>query len=374
MIRVLHVIGAMDRGGAETMIMNLYRAIDRTSVQFDFLVHETRTCDYDEEIESLGGKLYRAPRFNGINGLSYRRAVSSLLLDSDAHPIVHGHIGSSAALYLSEAKRAGRFAIAHSHAQNFPASPSEYAFRALSYPTRFVADYFFACSREAGIDRFGEKIVGGSAFKILKNGIDLAPYRCDQSEHEACKQLLGYNADSVLIGHVGRLTEVKNHPFLFKTFSAFKQTMPEARLVCVGRGSLEGRLKEQVVELGLGDSVDFLGVREDVPSLMKAFDGFVFPSLKEGLPVAAVEAQASGLPVLLSTGVSQDAVITGAAERLSLSEGPVVWAEHLARSLNQNNPRHDRIDEVRGRGFDIKDSARWLEQFYLHVEEEGFSA
>ena len=355
----------MDRGGAETMIMNLYRAIDRESVQFDFLVHETRTCDYDDEIEGLGGKLYRVPRFNGINGLSYRRAVRASLLDSGSHPIVHGHIGSSAALYLSEAKRAGRFAIAHSHAQNFPASPSEYAFRALSYPTRFVADYFFACSREAGIDRFGEKIVEGNAFKILKNGIDLAPYTCDQSEHDSCKRLLGYDDDTVLVGHVGRLTGVKNHPFLFKTFSAFKQMMPEARLVCVGRGPLEDKLKEQVFELGLGDSVDFLGVREDVPSLMKAFDGFVFPSLKEGLPVAAVEAQASGLPVLLSTGVSEDAVISGITERLPLSEGPAVWAERLARLLDRGEPRRDRVDEVRRRGFDISDTARWLEEFYL---------
>ena len=141
MMRVLHVIGAMDRGGAETMIMNLYRAMDRTEVQFDFLVHEERECDYDAEILSLGGRIFRAPRFNGVNYYAYRRVFRELF---ETHPewlIVHGHIGSSAALYLTEAKRAGRVAIAHSHAQNYMKGLTGLAFKVLSYPTRNIADW-----------------------------------------------------------------------------------------------------------------------------------------------------------------------------------------------------------------------------------------
>lgn len=142
MLRVLHVIGAMDRGGAETMIMNLYRAVDRTQVQFDFLVHETRECDYDQEIEQLGGRIFRLPRFTGANLVRYKSLCRAFFSEHPEIAIVHGHIGSSAAIYLSEAKRADKVAIAHSHAQNFLPRPAGWAFRAVSYPTRYIADYF----------------------------------------------------------------------------------------------------------------------------------------------------------------------------------------------------------------------------------------
>ena len=152
MIRVLHVIGAMDRGGAETMIMNLYRAIDRTKVQFDFLVHEQRVCDYDEEIKDLGGEVFRGlPRFKVVNYSTYRDECRDFFSRHSEHPVVHGHIGSCAPVYLREAKRQGRVTIAHSHSQKFPLSVTELGFRALAYPVRRVADNFIACSMEAGL-------------------------------------------------------------------------------------------------------------------------------------------------------------------------------------------------------------------------------
>lgn len=364
MIRVLHVIGAMDRGGAETMIMNLYRAIDRDSVQFDFVVHEDRECDYDQEIEDLGGRIYRMPRFVGTNVVSYAQGFRRFFSEHDEHAIVHGHIGSSAAFYLREAKRSGRFTIAHSHAQNFPLSPSQLAFEAVSFPTRFIADYFLACSYEAGCDRFGKRVADASNFKILKNGIDLEQYRCDEAAHNASKRWLGYDAETPLIGHVGRLDPIKNHEFLVDVFSLVKNDVPEARLVCVGRGSLTEDVMRKSSELGLGGSVDFLGIREDVPQILKAFDAFVFPSFKEGLPLSVVEAQASGLPVLMSTGVPSAAALVDGAVRKPLSEGAQSWASACVDMLDSAGFRHDRVDEVRKYGFDIEDSARWLEAFY----------
>ena len=194
MMRVLHVIGAMDRGGAETTVMNLYRAVDRDVVQFDFLVHEERTCDFDEEISDLGGRLYRVPRFNGANLFHYARLCRKVFEEHPEHRIVHGHIGSSAAVYLSEAKRAGRFAIAHSHAQFFLPGFAGLAFRAVSWPTRFVADYFFACSPEAGKDRFGQRVVEGDRFSVLNGGIDLGRYACSASERQRAKRASGVRA------------------------------------------------------------------------------------------------------------------------------------------------------------------------------------
>lgn len=365
MMRVLHVIGAMDRGGAETMIMNLYRAIDRDVVQFDFVVHEERPCDYDEEIQDLGGRLYRVPRFTGSNMLSYRRAFREFFGEHGEHRVVHGHIGSSAAMYLSEAKRAKRYTIAHSHAQNYPLSLEQLAFRVLSYPTRFIADYYMACSSEAGRDRFGSRIVQAENFKVLKNGIALEQYRCDQAAHLACKKAYGYDVSVPLVGHVGRLDSVKNHRFLLAVFSLVKKEIPNARLVCVGRGPLADDLKHAACELGIGESVDFLGVREDIPNLLKAFDAFVFPSFKEGLSIAVIEAQSSGLPVLASTGVPEGAILVEDATRLPLSQGAAAWASKCLSILDSACDRRDNVDEVRLQGFDINDSARWLERFYL---------
>lgn len=365
MIRVLHVIGAMDRGGAETMIMNLYRAIDRDAIQFDFMVHEENACDYDEEIRELGGALYRVPRFTGLNGLSYRRSFRAFFAEHDEHAVVHGHIGSCAALYLSEANRAGRYTIAHSHAQNYPISPAQLAFRVISYPTRFIADYYMACSFEAGCDRFGKTVAHGSCFRVLKNGIDLEQYRCDEKVHESCKEKYGYNVSTPLVGHVGRFDQVKNHKFLLEVFSLVKAEVPEARLICVGRGPLVDQMKRQACDLGMSDSVDFFGVREDVNDLLRSFDSFVFPSFKEGLAIAVIEAQSSGVPVLASTGVPEGAMLVEDAVRLPLSDGPAKWASKCIDSLLSVEVRRDNVDLVRERGYDIVDTARWLEQFYL---------
>ncbi len=356
----------MDRGGAETMIMNLYRAINRDVIQFDFVVHEQRRCDYDEEIERLGGRIYRVPRFTGVNAVSYRQSFRRFFDEHPEHPIVHGHIGSSCALYLAEAKRAGRYAIAHSHSQNFPLTPSQAAFRVLSYPTRFVADYFMACSCKAGVDRYGHRFSDENRGKVLENGIDLALYGCDEDAHRSAKMALGLDGVPV-IGHVGRLAPEKNHEFLLKTVALVRKQLPDVRLVCVGRGPLLQQEQERARNLGIEDSVTFLGVRTDVPDLLRAFDIFVFPSVKEGLAISAIEAQASGVPSLLSTGVPDEAVVSSNVQRRPLDDGPRVWADRCIALLRGLPPRRDHREDVRAHGFDINDSARWLSAFYGDV-------
>ena len=365
MMRVLQVIGAMDRAGAETMIMNLYRAIDRTRVQFDFLVHEQRECDYDEEIRELGGRLHRLPRFTGVNLPTYRAGCRRLFAEY-RYPVVHGHIGSSAAVYLREAKRAGSYAIAHSHAQNFLKGAPGLAFRVVAYPTRFVADHFMACSLEAGVDRFGRRVVEGGSFSLLNNGIDLSLYRCDQAAHEAAKRRLKV-AGRPVFGHVGRLSGEKNHRFLFEVFSQVLRELPDAVLLLVGRGPLRGELERLAQERGLSDSVRFLGVCDDVPGVLKALDVFVFPSTKEGLAMAAVEAQAVGATCVLSTGVPEAAVVSPRVSRLDLSLGAARWARAVVEAYESSlsRDRADCVEEVRAHGFDIADTAAWLEGFYL---------
>lgn len=370
MIRVLQVIGAMDRGGAETMIMNLYRTIDRRKVQFDFLVHEQRECDFDREIGELGGKIYRLPRLNGFNAISYRKLCRKFFEEHSEHPVVHGHIGSSAAIYLGEAKRAGRVAIAHSHAQSFLKGVQKVGFNVFSYPTRYIADWFIGCSCEAGRDRFGEKVVKGNRFFILNNGIDVEQYHCDDAAHEKAKRDLGLD-DVPVLGHVGRFAPEKNHSFLLEAFSRFLQVYPSSVLLLVGRGPLEDDVRNIAQEFGIAGSVRFLGVRDDVPDLLRAMDVFVFPSVKEGLPLAAVESQAAGLPVLLSTGVPEHAVITDRARRIPLSVGAAKWADTMREVFEEsrNRPREDCIGQVRSHGFDVRDTANRLCRFYAQLAQ-----
>ena len=370
MIRVLHVIGAMDRGGAETMIMNLYRTIDREQVQFDFLVHEQRECDYDQEIYELGGKIHRLPRMNGLNCFAYRRLCREFFARNREHPIVHGHIGSSAAIYLSEAKKAGRVAIAHSHAQSFLTGIQKIGFDLFSRPTRNVADWFFGCSYEAGRDRFGEQVVQSDHFFVLDNGIDVERYRCDEAMHARAKRTFGFEGVPV-VGHVGRLAPEKNHAFLFEVFALLLKRVPNAVLLLVGRGPLEDTLRERASELGIADSVRFMGIRTDVPDLLSAMDVFVLPSTKEGLPLAAIESQAAGLPTLMSTGVPERAVVSDKGIRLSCEQGASIWADRIAEALGEaaRISRCDCVEQVRAHGFDVVETARRLQSFYLHLAD-----
>lgn len=369
MTRVLHVIGAMDRGGAETTVMNLYRAMDRSRIQFDFLVHEERECDFDEEIRDMGGRIFRVPRFTGVNLARYARLCAETFAAHPEHRVIHGHIGSSAAVYLAQAKRAGRFAIAHSHAQFFLPGLAGIEFRVVSWPTRFVADWFFACSPEAGRDRFGRRVVEGDRFAVLNGGIDLGRYACDDAARLRAKRALGVEGRPVL-GHVGRLAEEKNHRFLLEVFARIERKLPGAVLLLAGRGPLEAELRACAADLGIGDSVRFLGVRDDVPEVLRALDVFLLPSVKEGLALAAVEAEAVGLPCVLSTGVPPIARITDRAVRLPLDAGIEAWAER-ALELLRGVPDcgwEDCTAAVRDAGFDVRRAAVWLADFYRRAE------
>ncbi|MBE6470022.1 MAG: glycosyltransferase family 1 protein [Coriobacteriaceae bacterium] len=368
-IRVLHVIGGMNRGGAETMVMNLFRAVDRSRIQFDFLVHAEGPCDYDEEIEELGGRIYRISRFTGRNIIEYRRACRVFFTAHDEIRIVHGHIGSSAALYLSEAKRAGKFTIAHSHAQNYPISLEEIAFRIVSFPTRHIADYLIACSEQAGIDRFGRSFQREGHRSILKNGVDLAQFRFSLENRKEIRSELSIPMGARVFGHVGRFDPIKNHVFLLDVFKKILSADPESHLILVGREDDEGSVRKRCELLGMEERVHIIGLRDDTHRVLSALDVFLFPSLKEGLPMACVEAQASGLPCVISTGVPKLAIITDTAYHLALSEGADAWASTasaIARKCGASYlaERGPRSEQVRSAGFDVGESARWLQDFY----------
>lgn len=368
MIRVLHVIGAMDRAGAETMIMNYYCAIDRNEIQFDFLVHTDRHCDYDDEIEALGGNIYHIPRFNGLNYFGYKKACREFFKHHPEIDIVHGHIESSASIYLPEAHKAGKATICHSHQANGPITLTELAFRAVTLRNKHAADRYMACSIKSGIDRFGHAVVESDRFSVLKNAIAIEKYASSKEERKRTKEKFGLNGKPVF-GHVGRFTEAKNHPFLIQVFERIKQSEPNAQLLLIGRGENEEKIRELVESKQLNDSVHFLGIRNDVEAIMKAMDVFLFPSLYEGLGIVVIEAQASGLPCIVSEAIPDEAVILPTMVRLPLASSRR-WATAAIDSLSFDRGVLSSQRTIVEHGYDIRISAKKLTDTYQQMANQ----
>ena len=364
MIRVLQVFGRMDRGGAETMIMNIYRNINRSKLQFDFVVHTDQKCAFNDEIKMLGGRIYSVPRFSITNALLYKKAWEKLLRNHPEWRIVHAHIASTASIFLKVANRLGRYSISHSHSIG---SGKHKLIRKL-LENRISADYYFACSKAAGIFLYGESIISNPSFKVLPNAINTKEYTFNAIIRDKVRNNFEIS-DEILFGHIGNFTEVKNHHFLLDIFSVIKEKKECAKLMLVGDGPLRNEIEEYARHLGLENDIIFTGVRSDVNELVQAMDFFVFPSLFEGLPVTIVEAQTSGLPCVISDTVPDECILTkDLVTIMSLKQSAEEWANHILSRLGQ--PRVSHADEVRAHGYDIAETSKWLEEFYLSKANE----
>ncbi len=361
-IRILHVIGVLNRGGAENMIMNLYRAVDRTKIQFDFVQNKGEKAAFEDEITSLGGRIFRCPRYNGKNHFAYKKWWKNFFKEHKGeYPVVHGHIGSSAAVYLSVAKKNGAFTVAHSHS----ASRSFSFYRIFSYPTRFIADQFFACSRDAGVARYGKRVGGDkNRCRVLNNAIDVNRFTFSAEARKACRDDLGIKDDDIVVGNVGRFAYPKNHPFIFEVFEEIKKKNSSAMLLLVGDGELRPQIEEIIEKKNLKESVILTGVRSNTWDYYQAMDVFLMPSVYEGLPVSMVEAQTCGLPCCVSTGVPREsAILEDLVQFYSLEDPAELWAERVLKSVLPQ--RRDTSEEIKKAGYDITDTAKWLTEYYL---------
>lgn len=329
-IRILHVLGKLNRGGAETLVMNWYRNIDTSKVQFDFVVHTTEKCSYTDEILSMGGKIYSVPAYSGKNHIQYCNAWKDFLMQHTEYKIIHGHVRSTAAIYLSIAKKLGRTTISHSHSMNSGSGVSGFVKRCLQYPIRYIADYKWACSAAAGKYLFGKKQVKKVNFKVVNNAIDLCSFSYDANTRQLMRDELQLN-NNFVIGHVGRFIPEKNHNFIVELFGKYYKENPNAILLLVGVGPLMENIRSKVKEKGLEKAVRFLGERSDVAGIMQAFDVFLFPSVYEGLGIVAIEAQAAGLPALISETVPHEVKVTDSACFLPIHKqnSADIWNEKL---------------------------------------------
>ena len=357
-IRILHIVTYMGRGGLETMLMNYYRHIDRDKVQFDFLVHRDFEADYDAEILSLGGNIYHLPPLNPFGG-SYLKALDEFFSAHPEYRIVHCHLDCMAGIPLKYAKKHGvPVRIAHAHSSN-QTKDAKYLLKLLfKRNIRKFATELFACSEEAGKWMFGTK-----NFRVLNNAIDGASYAYDPQVRAQVRQELGVAADAFVIGHVGRFAPPKNHSFLVDILSEAVQRNDRTIGLLVGEGELRSAAEEKVKALGIGEHAFFTGLRSDVNRLLQAMDVFVFPSVYEGLPVSLVEAQAAGLPCLISDKVPIECKKTDLVNQIPLTLGAAGWAEAALQAAAQ--PRENTLEQIKAAGFDIEENAGWLTEAYL---------
>lgn len=363
-IRVLQVFSRLDRGGAETAIMNYYRQIDRSKVQFDFVQHTDENCAFNNEIESLGGKIHRIPRYKVFNHFTYLAAWKQLLSNHPEYSIVHGHYFTISILYFHVARKMDRYCIAHSHIEM--RGFRSIFMKAITLPLRKIANYYFACSEAAGVFLFGKKIVRGPRFFIMRNSIDTKRFSFNQNLRDQVRNQMQL-ADRFVIGHIGRFNQQKNHKFLIDIFVKVYCSESSAILILVGDGKLRPSIEEMLERLELKANVIFTSIRSDIPELLQAMDVFVFPSLYEGLGIVAIESQTAGLPTIVSDRIPSEANITNLIERESLTSSASAWATKILKYRDWKD-RKDMSDYVHSKGYDISQTSKWLQNFYLNIK------
>jgi len=369
--RVLHVVGGMGRGGAETMIMNLYRQLDRSRLQFDFLCTRPGEHSYDAEIRDLGGRIIHidGPAKAGYRG--YMRQMRHATEKNGPFRAMHAHTLFNAGLVAVVAKRAGvPVRVCHSHNTSDGCS-SEVKRCLYSIAMRMLihrfATHYVACGENAGRYLFGNRAVDAGRVCILQNGLDLDDYRYLNRDAEKQKYDgdFGFNGSSVVFGHVAGFRVQKNHVFLVRLMSRLQSAGRRYKLVLVGDGERRPETESLVAELGLQDRVVFTGVRADIPELMTYFDVFVLPSLYEGLPMTVIEAQAAGTPCVLSDRVTREVDQgLGLVDWVSLDDIDG-WLEAVERALRMPRPGwHARQTALIESGYSCRHSTERLYELY----------
>lgn len=380
-VRVLHVLGNTNLGGAESRIMDLYRHTDRNRVQFDFLVHSGEEGFFEKEIRELGGRIFRVPRFRIYNYFSYRKALKEFFQKHHEFALVQGHMTSTAAIYLPIAKKAGvKKTAAHARSAGVDKGLKGTMTRFLRRNLADKADYLFTCSELAGISVYGEKAVREGKTIFIPNAIDCAGFTFDPEKRKKMREELGLT-DALIIGHVGRFHYAKNHEYLLRVFAELCRMSAGAggstaetgadqkyHLILLGEGPLMEDTRKLAEELGVADRVHFLGNHKNIADYYQAMDYFVYPSRYEGMPGTIVEAQASGLPCLMSDTICREVIATELVETMSIEEEPKVWAEVLQRRMDalvsKQENREKYAAKMAAAGFDVQAQAERMMRFY----------
>ncbi len=351
MERLLCIVGSLNAGGAETFLMKVYRSLDRTKYQMDFCVANQEVGVYEDEIELLGGKIYPIPhKSDGYK--KFKDALYKVVNEGGYTKVLRITSNAAGFIDLKIAKEAGATrCIARSSNSSDGEGLSVKVINSVSrlLYMRYV-DVMVAPSDLAALYTFGKKAVSAGKVQKLNNAVDLDIFQYSSEGRKRIREefCLG---DGLVVGHIGRFTKQKNHRFLIQVFSEIRKHQ-DTKLLLVGKGELEKELRGQIEYLGLTKDVVFTGTRKDVPDLLSAMDVMVFPSFYEGMPNTVIEAQATGLPCLISDSITKEADITGLVEFFSLSKSAHDWA---VNAINLGiKERKDTHDEFISQGYDIQ--------------------
>lgn len=365
--RILHYIGSLHMGGTQAFIMSIYHTIDLQRLQFDFVVQQEQESGFYNDVKNLGGKIYICPRYSIVNHFAFCQWWNDFFVNHPEYKIIHGHVRSTAAIYLSIAQKHGLIAIAHSHSTSNGKGVSALVKNIMQFPIRYTADYLFACSEKAGQWLYGKHAIRKKNYRMIANGIDIHRFSFSQETRQAMRAQLGVE-NCFVIGHIGRFVTPKNHDFIIDVFAQIAIQNNNARLLLVGEGERKGEIKQRCIDLKLNEKVIFVGEQKQTEQYYQAMDSFLFPSLWEGLPVAVVEAQASGLPCILSDTVPSEVCITNRVKQLSLQAPTQMWAQTVCQYFCDRNAL-DCTEMKQMNRFDIQTVADELQQFY--VEKVG---
>lgn len=327
---IAQIMGKMENGGVESVVMNYYRHIDRSKVQFDFIVDNDSSCPQEDEIKSLGGRVYRIAPYQKI--IANMRDLRKLF-KRNKYKIVHAELTTMSVFSLAVAKSCGiPVRICHGHNTACKGETKKNIMKYILRPfAKVFATHYFACSDYAGKWLYGKNIGRSKRYKVIPNAIEVDKFRFNQSVRDEVRMELGIE-DKFVIGHIGRFVYQKNHDFLIDIFSEVHKRKPDSVLLLIGEGELLESVKQKVQRLGLDSSVMFLGVRNDTYRLYQAFDVFVLPSRYEGLPVVGIEAQIAGLPCVMSDAMTMETKFTDELVFLQLDINTEDWAKMILKS------------------------------------------
>lgn len=370
-IRVLHVLGGLNRGGIETWLLHILRHVDRGAFRMDFVVHTENPCAYDDEARALGSGIYPCP--HPRRPRQYARDFKRILRERGPYDVVHSHVHHYSGHVLRLARQADvPVRIAHSHNDTSPMQAQAGVLRRayLALMQRWIdrhATVGLAASGKAAAALFGSSWHADPRWRVLFYGVDLASFQ-DAARSTAVREELNIPQNAFVVGHVGRFDHQKNHPFLVEIFAELARRDPRALLLLVGQGALRPDIEKKVAAEGLSDRVIFAGVRPDVPRLMMgAMDVFLLPSWHEGLPVVLVETQAAGLPSVISDVIAEEAtLVEPLMRRVSLSQPPSAWADEILAARNATAvvpPARARL-LVEQSPLNVRASVRHLETVY----------
>lgn len=371
-IRILQEVTFLGTGGVETLLMNIYRNIDRSKIQFDFMTHREKGVGfYEKEIEELGGKIYSGIPFNPVHHTKYLKSLDNFFEKHQEYKIIHAHNAFSMFTLRSAMKHGVPVRIAHSH----NARPkllhykTPFKYYAKSKIKKYATD-MFACSNLAGKYYYGKKAMNAGKVVVMKNGIDTNKFKFNDDVRRKIRNELNLNNNTIAIVHIGRFDIQKNHEFLIDIFNSLVAQNKNYKLFLFGEGELESKVKQKVNEFGISDNVIFMGVNGNVNEYLQAMDLFILPSLFEGLPLTGIEAQTSGLPCLFADTITKETKITENVEFISIKETPKYWADKIINMTNKQNDRKDSYLKTIEAGYDVKEIASKIQEFYLRKYNE----